>query len=116
MIIKRLSLLLFGILFVVVSFLMLTSSPPELASRIGFMDKIGHAGAFFILSLLLAVALGRGKGRKLKYILAAAALLALYGILIEYIQQFTGRSPEAGDLIADLIGIALGSFAALFFL
>ena len=50
--------------------------------------------------------------KKITGVLVCVLMLAGYGILIEFIQSFTGRSPELADFAADLAGIVLGILAA----
>lgn len=113
---KRVSLILFIILFIVMSILMLIPNPPNIAQGIKSIDKFAHFAAFFMLSVLLALASGRDRGRKIRTLILSAVVLALYGIIIEQIQRYTGRNPELADFVADFAGIVAGCFTALFFL
>lgn len=74
-------------------------------------DKLEHIAAFFTLTVLARMAWPR-----LHWIWAAIAMLA-YGIGLEVVQamDFVGRTASAYDVIADMIGIALGLAAASLF-
>jgi VanZ family protein len=65
-------------------------------------DKLNHAGAFLVLSVLLRL------GWQIEY-WKALILLVAYGGLIELSQLFAiHRSAEWGDIGADTIGTFLG--------
>ncbi len=76
-------------------------------STIPHLDKVAHAGLYFCLTLAGAVRLGvlrrRVAGRTL---LLWALVYAVYGILDEQTQPWTGRTAELDDWLADLVGIA----------
>ena len=94
-------------LFVTVSYLALTPSPPK-GVDLGW-DKLNHASAF--AALALAACLGWPEMRYGKAPMLAALLA--YGGAIEIIQLFVpGRSCEWGDLLADAVGISLGALLA----
>lgn len=96
----------------------LSSSPdtglPEIFPE-GF-DKFTHAGVYAVLASLFYSSLSKSGVRKYVFVLALL-LSALYGFSDELHQSFVpGRDPSFGDLIADFIGSALGSyFAGRFF-
>jgi VanZ family protein len=75
--------------------------------RIAFIDDIWdkskHAGAFFVLALLVDVSHPTGR-----FGLAKIATLLAFGVLIEAIQHFLPhREASLLDLVADGAGIAL---------
>lgn len=71
-------------------------------------DKLLHAIAFVLGSVVWAGALDRDNGPWRAALLASAICLGMGGI-IEIIQSRTvSRQAEAGDLIADTAGIVLG--------
>lgn len=72
-------------------------------------DKANHVLAFFGLGVLLRLGWPR-----FHIIWAILALLA-FGILIEVLQHFTGRDAAFGDVLADIIGLALAVFATQIF-
>jgi VanZ family protein len=79
---------------------------PQLALR-GGLDKVGH---FLLLGTLSLLAVGFfGRARWLRVVL----VLALVSALEEASQAwFPARTLDAGDLAANLLGIALGGLAA----
>ena len=116
MIRKRASLILFFVLLAVTSFIMLMPSPPDMGSSIKGFDKFEHFAVFLVLSGLLCYSLGTAKSVRVRALIITFLSLAAYGMLIEFLQSFAGRSPELYDLIADFSGIAAGGLFALFFL
>ncbi|HZG65968.1 MAG TPA: VanZ family protein [Herpetosiphonaceae bacterium] len=63
--------------------------------------KAAHAAGYAVLALLIERALARPRHGRL----LALLLTALYGLSDEYHQSFTpGRSPDAGDWLADVLG------------
>lgn len=68
-----------------------------------YADKIKHASAFFVLSLLLNRA-----SSTLKHRLRNMGALLLFGIFIEFVQYFVpNRQSSFDDVIADFVGIVL---------
>lgn len=87
-----------------VLYLALVPHPPTQADM-GW-DKLNHLTAFVTLTLVAFQAYARVRWR------AAGGLLA-FGALIEVLQAFTPtRSTDWADLVADALGIALGSLLA----
>jgi VanZ family protein len=73
-------------------------------------DKVWHAAAFAVLTGLLL-----GSMVIPRYAIAALAML-IYGVAMEAIQQqLADRVGEAGDMVANGIGIVIGVFAYLGF-
>lgn len=72
-------------------------------------DKANHVLAFFGLGVLLRLGWPRFR------ILRAALALLGFGILIEVMQHFTGRDAAFGDVLADIIGLALAVSATQIF-
>jgi VanZ family protein len=92
-----------------------SSRPASGLPRFWFMryDKVLHAGEYFWLGALIAIAL-RGSGMRLsRACLLAVALAVAYGISDEYHQTFVpGRQGnDLGDLTADTVGAGLGAAA-----
>jgi VanZ family protein len=82
--------------------LSLIPNPPQ----IGFEgeDKVGHVVAYCVMMLWWSQILIRFRDR-----LMIAAAFVTMGILIEFVQGWTGwRTFEVADMIADTIGVALG--------
>jgi len=74
----------------------------------GLVSILGHLGAYFVLTLLLAWAL-LALGRPLRETLATAWVVAiLYGISDEIHQHFVpNRHPGAFDVATDAVGAAI---------
>ena len=103
----RLWQVLLGLLLVLVAWLALTPRPPPELS-LGW-DKLNHGAAF--VALAFCAWLGQGAHPRRRG-LALLALLA-YGGLIEVAQWFgPGRSGEWADLLADAVGLAIGTSLA----
>ncbi|RFP88254.1 VanZ family protein [Rhodobacteraceae bacterium 63075] len=91
----------------IIAWATLTPNPraPDLNSPLS--DKAYHvmafAGLVFPTALLYA--------RSLIWILPLAVV---FGVAIELVQPFFGREAEAGDVLADLIGIGVGTVIGLF--
>ena len=72
------------------------------ALRMGGCDKILHAAAFAVLTvLLLEGAAAKGSARR---ILLVAAIVLGIGALIELTQPFFGRACLFSDWLADVVG------------
>ena len=79
----------------------------SIAAWFGGIDKWAHAIAFATLAVWFA-----GQYRPRSYWRIAVGLLA-YGLLIELIQRsLSYRSAEWHDVVADVVGIALGLLLA----
>lgn len=88
--------------------LSLTSSPPQISGVLGW-DKLLHAGAYGLLTLLIAqsfLCLPLNPRKAWWYSLVASIC---FGALMEVLQLLveTGRSAEWGDLCADAVGSLL---------
>lgn len=93
-----------ALMVVLVTWLALTSAPPELP--VAQWDKLHHAAGF---AGLAAVAWFGFSGAWLRI----AGSLLLFGGLIEWLQTFTAtRAAEWGDLAADAVGITIGLVVA----
>ena len=98
---------LLALLVAFVSFLALTSHPPT-GIDTGW-DKANHVLAFTMLAL--CAHLGYPASRRAHVVMPCA--LFAYGGVIELLQSLTpGRSAEWGDLLADAVGIAIGTAIA----
>ncbi|MFT3884213.1 MAG: VanZ family protein [Flavobacteriales bacterium] len=69
------------------------------------LDKLVHAGIFFVLALLLAQAFHAAQ-RPARWALAACGLTIAYGIGTEVLQGIAGmgRHMDVADMVADAIG------------
>ena len=89
----------------IILWLSLTSSPPQLPGVLGW-DKLLHAGAYGLLSILLAQAFLCPPFSMNKPWWLAGTAAVVYGGLLEILQLLsqTGRTAEWLDLFADAIG------------
>jgi VanZ family protein len=77
------------------------------------LDKLVHAGMFFVLALLLAQAFRNG-GAPMRYVLWAVVISAVYGLGTEFMQglEAMGRRTDIIDMIANSLGaMAAGAYA-----
>ncbi|MCE9677952.1 VanZ family protein [Shewanella sp. AS1] len=91
----------FALLLAVLVTSYLVFSRPNYPQVVPNMDKIGHLGSFFLLSLLTYLAF-----RPKWY--GVTAILALYALFIELVQsRLPYRSADSADFIADMCGVLL---------
>jgi VanZ family protein len=93
----------------IIAWLSLIPSPPQIPGLLGW-DKLQHAGAYGLLSLLIAQAfrtLPRVQPQKAWWRAALAALC--FGGLLEILQLVmqAGRTAEWWDLAADALGVSI---------
>ncbi len=99
---------LLAALALTVSWLALSPAPPGVLDS-GW-DKLNHAAAFAVLTLVALFAFPRSPRRPW---LVLAGLLC-FGGAIEIAQSFTPtRNAEWGDLLADAVGMLAGAFGAM---
>ena len=80
-----------------------------------FADKLAHAGVYAVTGLLFALWRRAGGDTALAAIAGAVAFVAVAGAVDEAHQYFVpGRSMDARDLAADLVGGAAGAVAHAF--
>ena len=92
----------------------LSSQPmPEINLGFSSQDKLLHLGAYGLLSMLLLGGMPRRPdGYRLRQVLFAALLAALYGCSDELHQSFVpSRQMDGLDLVADALGALLGALA-----
>jgi VanZ family protein len=76
--------------------------PPDVFD---WWDKLQHALAFGVLTLLGLVAYGSNPTSITRMVIA----IVIYGALVEVLQALSGwRYGELSDWIADLVGVAIG--------
>ncbi|HMO31606.1 MAG TPA: VanZ family protein [Lacibacter sp.] len=79
--------------------------PEERIIKIPQFDKLVHAALFFVLVYLWGSFLWIKKPTLQRSTVYVIALLAsLYGFAMEYVQLYTGRDFEWGDMVADAAG------------
>ncbi|QFU23993.1 VanZ family protein [Shewanella eurypsychrophilus] len=94
--------LILALALIVISYLVF--SRPNYPQLIPNMDKVGHLGSFFCLSLLTYLAF-----RPKWYLLTTT--LAIYAVFIELVQsRLPYRSASLADFIADMAGVLLFYF------
>lgn len=100
--VRRLALLAFW--SAVIAILFLATMPANEAPDPTGWDKANHALAFYVLTLLAALAYPR---RSLGWV---ALMLCGFGVLIEGVQTIPmlGRSTEFADLLGDIVGVLIG--------
>lgn len=83
---------------------------PEAAQEVP--DKLGHLVVYAGLGVLAARAFSRDFGlSRTRTWLACSLFCLIYGLTDEYHQSFVpGRSPEVGDVLADLFGGLAGAY------
>lgn len=93
----------------IICWLSLTSTPPLVPGLLGW-DKLQHALAYTLLTILVAQYLCLHCHDSWKAGFYAACFAVVYGGLMEVLQLTvqTGRLAEWWDLIADIIGAFLG--------
>jgi len=87
--------------------LSLVPKPPEIIGNFTYSDKIMHLIAYIALALSMCFLLPSSSHPK-KGIFSVLIISSLYGAVIEFLQRFTGRTPEGLDLISDTAGASLG--------
>lgn len=91
--------------------LSLMSDPPEFAN-VTLWDKGNHFLAYFGLSAIFFTTFFKKTSRIIRLLTFSVICSALYGALIEVLQNLTGRHMDSGDLLANLIGALIGSLTA----
>lgn len=98
----------YGLVLLVI-YLSLTSNPLEMSVGLPYEDKLYHALAYFSLMLWFAQIYHDTFQRNM-----IALFFIIMGFSIEYFQSFNPeRVSEAGDLLANVMGVALGFLLAL---
>ncbi len=102
----RLALIATMILAAAITWLTLTPSPPTPDLQHPMSDKIYHVFGFAALVIPTALLFKRS-------LIWIVPLSVTFGAAIEIIQPYTGRSAEAMDFVANLIGVGIGITAGL---
>ncbi len=98
---------LFALIAAAILILSLLPRLPEPVIRLSWIDKLEHFASYAVFAASLYSILPEWKRRSKFFTVLLASLF--YGGVIEYLQQFTGRTPDIYDLAADLAGAAAGS-------
>jgi VanZ family protein len=84
------------------------SLKPPIDFGILYQDKLYHAGAYFIMSLLAWRSFKHYCHQSFTLALVSIAFCSLYGVSDEWHQSFVaGRSSDAFDWLADTVGASL---------
>lgn len=82
--------------------------PEQLLGRYGHADKLLHFVAYWLLALVVAMAVwGAGHWSRRTALIVAIALAA-FGAVDEITQPLFGRTADVLDWAADCVGIAIG--------
>jgi len=87
--------------------LSLIPRPPEVIREFALGDKFMHLSAYIALALSMCFILPSSYS-SIKAIFSVFIISSLYGAVIEFLQGFTGRTPEGLDLLFDSAGAAIG--------
>jgi VanZ family protein len=94
-----------------------SSRPDTSAVPSANFDKVVHLAVYALLGALIlrALAGGRRSGVTWSAVLLSVIIATLYGITDEWHQSFVpSRTPDAMDVVADLIGAAVGAVGTAF--
>ena len=96
----------------VLAIVVLSLAPRAPSAGIRVNDKLQHAGAYMVMSVLVFASLGSSVSlsRRLVIVLIACTLL---GVGIELVQPATGRTADASDALANAGGASLGCLLVL---
>jgi VanZ family protein len=90
----------------------LVEVPPG-TSAFGGADKVEHAFAYFVTSLLLLLAAvrrpGRGDGPLAPWTWWVLGAMVLAGGAVEIVQSFVGREAELADWVAEIVAVVLAA-------
>lgn len=98
---------LFTAVAAAIAVLSLIPKLPQPVVTYRWMDKVEHLAAYAVFGASLFNALPKGKRTGRFFTVLTVALV--YGGIIEFLQQYTGRTPELFDLLADFLGAAAGA-------
>ncbi|HAL73636.1 MAG TPA: VanZ family protein [Clostridiales bacterium] len=85
------------------------SDPEGITAFEGVLRQIAHGGAYFVLAILVSLALSRSGISDIRHIILTLVICALYAGSDEWHQSFVpGRAAELKDYAVDLAGAVLG--------
>ncbi len=87
-----------------ITWLSLVPRPPDV---VGGSDKLAHLLAYATLGVLAGLSFAPRLTR-ISAAVAVVAGLAAYGVVVEGVQQLTGRELDVADMIANAAGAAVG--------
>jgi VanZ family protein len=103
-------LILASAILVFIAITILSLLPPRTNLEIPTNDKIGHFMAYATFSLNICLLFTRVSKQLLLLLLGVIG----YGILLEFLQGFVGRSTSFYDFLANTIGVSIGFVLYLF--
>ncbi|MEO8127228.1 MAG: VanZ family protein [Bryobacteraceae bacterium] len=84
------------------------STPIEMLGALHVNDKVEHALAYLVLALLPVL------HERVRHAAVIVAAVAALGVLLEFGQLYSpGRSFDTHDMIADFVGVAVGTVIGL---
>jgi len=89
------------------------ASPPAADQVLG-SDKVAHAAAYAVDTMLLLLAVVWRPGRPqplVAWVVPILLAVAILGAAIEFVQDAVGRDADPLDWVADLAGIAIAALA-----
>ena len=100
------------LLAIVLAAITLLSLSPSSPSALGGQDKIAHLLAYAAVAFLLVLSARRSPNR-LTRVLTLLGITILYGVVIEFVQEFTAREFDVLDMAANALGAVIGTVAGL---
>ena len=97
----------------VFSFIITHMTIPEGAQGPPHIDKIVHILIYTALAFLLSLWLRKRHQVKQKQVILIFLILLTYSVLDEFLQGFTGRTPDMRDISANIVGVIIGLVAFL---
>jgi len=100
------------LLVIALAAITLLSLSPSAPSAPGGNDKLAHLLAYAAIAFLLVLSARRSPNRVTRLLFSLTAT-TLYGVAIEFVQQFTGREFDVMDMAANAIGALIGTLLGL---
>ena len=75
-------------------------------------DKLRHVVAYALTAVLLVLSIRDLPSRPRRVVIFVAAIIA-YGIVIEFLQNFTGRHYDVMDMVANAVGAVAGAIVGI---
>ena len=104
------NLLFASAIFVFILITVLSLMPPKSELQIPTNDKVGHFLAYAVFSLNICLLFPQVSKKMVLLLLAVIG----YGILLEFLQGFVGRSTSFYDFFANTTGVSIGFGLYLF--
>ena len=104
------NLLFASAIFVFILITVLSLMPPKSELQIPTNDKVGHFLAYAVFSLNICLLFPQVSKKMVLLLLAVIG----YGILLEFLQGFVGRSTSFYDFLANTTGVSIGFGLYLF--